>query len=132
MSSLVAQVTLIAAISANSQNILIDGRTIVRLESVRCGQFEVTAMVSTLLSIAFGAAGFLVLYFGIGSAWEFSLGVAVVTAVGLWLGDRSTTNRVAPKGTPTVLTTQHLTTRARRRIFIWLSRHVFPRSHTRA
>lgn len=127
-----AQATRFAFISASSRNISIDGRTIVRLESVRCGQIEVTAMVSTLLSIAFGIAGFFVFSYGFGSGWEFSLGVAVVTAVALWVGDRATTTRVAPKETPTGPTTEPMTTRARGRVFAWLGRHFLPRLHTRS
>jgi hypothetical protein len=57
-------------------------------------------MFSTLLSLAFGVAGFLVFYFGVGAAWEFSLIVAGITSIGMWLGDRATT-RAAVNSAPT-------------------------------
>ena len=52
-------------------------------------------MFSTLLSLAFGVAGFLVFYFGFGAPWQFSLIIAGVTAIGMWVGDRATTTRSA-------------------------------------
>jgi hypothetical protein len=62
---------------------------------MRCGQFEVTSMVSILLSIGFGIGGFSMFFLGFGSSFDIALGVGVITAVGMWTGDRLTTKREA-------------------------------------
>ena len=126
-----AQATLCAAVSEDSHNISINGRTNVCLE-VRCGQLGVTTMVSVLLSIGFGIVGFIVFFFGIGSPWQISLGVGVVTAIKLWLADRLTRTREAPMERQADARTQSVASMAigaHRRAFAWLNSHFLLRSH---
>jgi hypothetical protein len=51
---------------------------------------EEFAMIAALLSLAFGFVSYALFSFGFGSSWEFSLSAGVVTAFGLWLGNRLT------------------------------------------